>query len=47
MSSQSIARPRSPHDVGEAWTVTDAAEAYEIARWGQGYFGISENGRTS
>jgi arginine decarboxylase len=28
----------------EQWTVTDAAEVYEIARWGKGYFSISEAG---
>jgi arginine decarboxylase len=44
MSSHSIARPRSPHDVGDAWTVADASEMYEITRWGQGYFSIGENG---
>jgi arginine decarboxylase len=47
MNSHSIARPRSPHDVGEAWTVADAREMYEITRWGQGYFGIGENGQVT
>ena len=28
----------------EQWTVTDAAETYEIARWGKGYFSISDAG---
>jgi arginine decarboxylase len=42
--SSAITRTRSPHDVGEAWTSSDAAEAYEIARWGKGYFSIGENG---
>jgi arginine decarboxylase len=44
MISQSLARGRSAHDVGEGWTVADARELYEIARWGQGYFAIGENG---
>jgi len=44
MNTHSIARPRSPHEVGDAWTVTDSAELYEIARWGQGYFGVGANG---
>jgi arginine decarboxylase len=35
---------RSAHDVGDAWTTVDASEMYEIARWGQGYFSIGENG---
>jgi arginine decarboxylase len=39
-----IVKLRSAHDVGEAWTTVDAAELYEIARWGQGYFSIGENG---
>ncbi len=41
--NQPITR-RSAHDVGDAWTTVDAAELYEIARWGQGYFSIGENG---
>ena len=28
----------------EPWTVDDAAELYEVARWGNGYFGINEAG---
>src|SRR5262249_10769756 len=47
MISQSLARTRSPHDVGEAWTVADARELYEIVRWGQGYFDIGENGNVT
>ena len=47
MNSHSIARPRSPHDVGDVWTVADAREMYEIERWGQGYFGIGENGHVT
>ncbi len=39
-----IIRMRSPHDVGEDWTAVDSTELYEIARWGQGYFSIGENG---
>ena len=35
---------RSAHDVGEAWNAVDAAELYEIARWGQGYFSVGDNG---
>ena len=36
---------RSAHNVGEAWTVADATELYEIERWGKGYFTIGENGQ--
>ena len=39
-----IARPRSAHDVGEAWTTADATELYEISRWGKGYFSIGDHG---
>ena len=42
--SHPISRQRSAHDVGEGWTAADAAELYEIARWGQGYFAIGDNG---
>src|SRR3954462_2156665 len=38
-------RLRSAHDVGEGWTAADATELYEIARWGQGYFAIGDNGQ--
>jgi arginine decarboxylase len=38
-------RARSAHDVGEGWTSADATELYEIARWGQGYFAIGDNGQ--
>jgi arginine decarboxylase len=44
LMSSAITRTRSPHDVGEAWTTSDASEAYEIARWGKGYFSIGDNG---
>jgi arginine decarboxylase len=42
---QPIARVRSAHDVGKAWTAADATELYEIERWGKGYFTIGENGQ--
>ena len=29
---------------GEVWSVTDAAELYEVARWGKGYFSVSNAG---
>jgi arginine decarboxylase len=44
LMSSAITRTRSPHDVGEVWTSSDAAEAYEVARWGKGYFSIGEDG---
>jgi arginine decarboxylase len=42
--NSAITRGRTATDVGEAWTVTDATELYEVARWGKGYFSIGENG---
>ena len=29
------------------WTITDAKELYDIARWGNGYFGINELGHVT
>ena len=26
------------------WTVTDAAELYEVADWGKGYFSVNQQG---
>jgi arginine decarboxylase len=40
----SFTRPRSAHDVGDVWTVADAAELYDIARWGKGYFTVGDEG---
>ncbi len=42
--NSALGRGRSATDVGDAWTVTDAAELYEVARWGKGYFSIAPNG---
>lgn len=32
------------NDLLEKYTVSDAVEQYEVARWGHGYFSIAENG---
>ena len=45
MNHPTASRPRSASDVGEAWSPVDAAELYEIARWGKGYFSIGDNGQ--
>src|SRR3954471_16776155 len=42
--NHSLTRARSAHDVGDSWTCADATELYEVARWGQGYFAIGDNG---
>jgi len=31
-------------DVGSKWSVTEATELYDVARWGQGYFSVNEQG---
>src|SRR3990170_5019760 len=31
-------------DVGSKWSLTEATELYDVARWGQGYFSINEAG---
>ena len=28
-----------------AWSIADATELYQVPRWGQGYFSVSDNGR--
>jgi arginine decarboxylase len=40
----SIKTTRAAHEVGAEWTIADASELYEIARWGKGYFTIGDNG---
>ncbi len=30
--------------LGDPWTIADATELYEIARWGQGYFSVGDQG---
>jgi arginine decarboxylase len=35
---------RPAHEVGAPWTVADATELYEVARWGKGYFAIAADG---
>jgi arginine decarboxylase len=34
-------------DVGSKWSITEATELYDVARWGQGYFSINEQGHLS
>ena len=37
-------RLRPPMGTHEQWSATDAAELYEVARWGKGYFSINDAG---
>ncbi|HXH07017.1 MAG TPA: biosynthetic arginine decarboxylase [Vicinamibacterales bacterium] len=43
MSTQ-VTRLPKPGRVGEPWTIADAMELYEVARWGKGYFSIDPAG---
>ena len=31
-------------DATQVWSPQDAAELYEVARWGKGYFSVSDDG---
>jgi arginine decarboxylase-like protein len=42
--SSSATRGHRNWQTGDVFTVTDAAELYEIERWGKGYFSISPSG---
>jgi len=42
--STQVTRLPKAWQVGEPWTVADAGELYEIARWGKGYFSIDKSG---
>ena len=42
--SSSTTRSHRNWQAGELFTVTDAAELYEVARWGKGYFSVSPAG---
>ena len=47
MSTVTSGRP-APSDAStstsRAWSVHEASELYEVARWGQGYFSITDTG---
>ncbi|MEW5980988.1 MAG: biosynthetic arginine decarboxylase [Acidobacteriota bacterium] len=30
--------------IGDPWTIADAAELYEVTRWGRGYFSVGDDG---
>jgi arginine decarboxylase len=37
-------RGRHPIPGADTWSVVDASELYEVARWGKGYFSVGDNG---
>ena len=42
--SSSITRGQRNWKTGDAFTVADATDLYEVERWGKGYFSISSSG---
>lgn len=42
--NSSTTRGHRNWQAGEQFTVTDAAELYEVERWGKGYFSVSQSG---
>src|SRR5688572_9909259 len=40
----SIVTRMRAESVGAKWSLTEANELYDVARWGQGYFSINEQG---
>ena len=39
-----VAVPAQVREPADRWTTTDAAELYDVASWGKGYFSVGENG---
>jgi arginine decarboxylase len=39
-----MAEAGSVREPSERWTASDAAELYDVARWGKGYFSVSDEG---
>jgi len=39
-----VAEPNQVREPSDRWTTTDAAELYDVAAWGKGYFSVGENG---
>jgi arginine decarboxylase len=39
-----VAEPNQVREPSDRWTTTDAAEIYDVASWGKGYFSVGENG---
>lgn len=44
MSTLSSTRARNGSAVASQWSSTEASELYDVTRWGQGYFSVSEEG---
>ncbi len=39
-----VATPAQVREPADRWTTTDAAELYDVAAWGKGYFSVGDNG---
>ena len=44
MSTTKVAGGAQVREPADRWTTTDAAETYDVASWGKGYFSVGENG---
>lgn len=44
MNTKVAASPAQVREPADRWTTTDAAELYDVASWGKGYFSIGDNG---
>jgi arginine decarboxylase len=39
-----VAEPNQVREPSDRWTTTEAAEFYDVASWGKGYFSVGDNG---
>jgi len=44
LNTKVAASPAQVREPADRWTTTDAAELYDVAAWGKGYFSIGDNG---
>jgi arginine decarboxylase len=44
LNTKVAASPAQVREPADRWTTTDAAELYDVASWGKGYFSIGDNG---
>ena len=44
MNTKVAVSPAQVREPADRWTTTDAAELYDVASWGKGYFSVGENG---
>ncbi len=44
MNTKVAVSPAQVREPADRWTTTDAAELYDVASWGKGYFSVGDNG---